>query len=269
MLYQKALRGAVITCGVAGMFLATPAMSLDCLSWLFGGCGARTTYRVPYYAPSYAPAYSAPACNSCVPQTVRYVPQTYYRTVYRRVPVTTCGAFTCADPCTGCPVTYYRPVASWTYQASYVPYTSYRLVYSNPCNPCVTTSACSPCVSGVGTTFAPGGACCTPSTSGAVGAAVQQPSDLQSSPNGQPAEGSTPPETFKQQTPGEATESLKPVPDPKTSSGPGPALPDPGVRTTHRPVRQAVHFRLIGSPSQPTTFERPPLDDGGWRVARD
>jgi hypothetical protein len=273
MLYQKVLRGAVITFAVAGMFLATPAESRDCLSWLFGGCGARTTYRAPYYAPSYAPSYapvySAPACTSCVPQTVRYVPQTYYRTVYRSVPVTTYGAFTRSDPCTGCPVTYYRPVTSWTYQAAYVPYTTYRLVYSNPCSPCVTTSSCSSCISSVGTTSAVGGACCTPSAGGAAGTGTLQYSESFNSTNGQPSQGTPAPETFKQGESESATEPITPVPDPKTSSAPGPDLTDPGGRTTHRPVRQAVHFRLITSPSKPTTADRPRLDDGGWRAARD
>jgi hypothetical protein len=239
------------------MFLATPAESCDCLSRLFGGCGARTTYRAPYYAQNYAPAYSAPACGSCVPQTVRYVPQTYYRTVYRPVPVTTCRAFCGSDPCNGCPVTYYRPVTGWTYQAAYVPYTTYRLVYSNPCSPCATTGSYFPYAPGVGAAFA-AGAACTPSISGAT-----------DSTNGQAPGGSPTPGTFKNGDSKSSQESMKPVEDPEASSATGPDLTDPSSRTTFRPARQAVRFRLITSPSKPAANPRPPLDDGGWQAAGD
>ena len=264
MLYHNVLRGAAITCSVAAMLLATPAQGLDCLSWLFGGCGARTTYRAPYVSQTYAPAYSPPACTPCVPQTVRYVPQTCYRTVYRRVPVATCGAFTCSDPCTGCPVTYYRPVTSWTYQAAYVPYTTYRLVYSNPCNPCVTTSSYSPGVPSVGTTFGASGACCPPSTSGAP--PYSGPSGAT---NGQAPGDEPPPGTFKEEESGGTHEALKAKADPEASSDTGPKLPDPGSRTTFRPGRQATRYHLITSPPKPVTVQRPKIDDGGWRAAKD
>lgn len=263
MLYQKVLRGAVITCGVAGMFLATPAESRDCLSWLFGGCGARTTYRAPYYAQTYAPVYSAPACTSCVPQTVRYVPQTCYRTVYRAVPVTSCGAFTGCDPCTGCPVTYYRPVTTWTYRAALIPYTTYRLVYSNPCSPCVSPTSGSSFFPSVGTTLGASGACCAPSASGATGTIT-----VPGSTGGQVPETRLAPETFKGGSE-PSSESVEPTPDPNMSSAPGPDLTDPSSRTTFRPVRPAVRFQLIASPSEPAAERRPKLDDGGWRAARD
>ena len=268
MFYHKR-RGAIITCGIAAMLLAAPAQSSACCGWLFGGWGAQTTYRTPYFARTYAPVYSAPACTSCVPQTVRYVPQTSYRTVYRPVPVTSYAAQTCSDPCTGCPVTYYRPVTSWAYQAAYVPYTTYRLVYSNPYSPSVSYDPCLSCGPSVGTTFETGGACCPPSASGAADIGTVPPSGSLDSTNGQAPGGKPPPETFKQEGSKAAEESMKPVPDPKTSSIPGPDLTDPASRTTFRPARQAVRYRLIASPPKPVTGYQPKLDDGGWRAARD
>lgn len=267
MFYHKR-RGAVITCGIAAMLLAAPAQSSACCGWLFGGWGARTTYRTPYFAQTYAPAYSAPACTSCAPQTVRYVPQTSYRTVYRPVPVTSYAAVTYSDPCTACPVTYYRPVTSWAYQAAYVPYTTYRLVYSNPCIPSVSIDPCSSYGPGVGTTFGTSGACCPPSANGASGTVTVPPSGSPDSTNGQAPEGK-PPETFKKQESKSPEEPIKPVPNPETSSAPGPNLTDPASRTTFRPPRQAVRFRLIASPSKPVSGYQPKLDDGGWRAARD
>lgn len=264
MLYQRVLHGAAITCSVAAMMLATPAQGLDCLSWLFGGCGAQTTYRAPYVSQTYAPAYSAPACSSCVPQTVRYVPQTCYRTVYQRVPVTTCGSFTGCDPCTGCPVTYYRPVTTWSYQAAYVPYTTYRLVYSDPCSPCAPTSSCFSSAPSVGTTFGNGGGCCAPSTSGAA------PYSGASGTTGVQDSGNLPPmNTFKEGGAGDPNQAPDPKPDPNASSDAGPSLPDPGDRVTFRPDRQAVRYHLITSPPQPMAVAGPQVDDGGWRAAKD
>ena len=270
MSYQK-MRGVLIACGIAATWVSAPLESSAC-SWLCGGWGAQTTYRTPYFAQSYAPAYSAPACNSCTPQTVRYVPQTSYRTVYRSVPVTTYGASTYRDRCTGCPVTYYRPVTSWTYQAAYVPYTTYRLVYSNACSPSVGCDPCSPCGASVGTTFGAGSACCTPGTSGTVinGAVIN---GAVPPPAGSEAPDKAPPmDTFKGGKQEEESESpqeaLKPTADPEASTDVGPDLTDPGSRTTLRPVRQATRLHLIASPPKPTARQGAKLDDGGWRASK-
>jgi hypothetical protein len=281
MLHQKT-RCAVIACGVAAALLATPAESRACCGWLSGGWGARTTYMAPYYAPAYAPVYSAPACTSCgpqtyapmysapacgscAPQTVRYVPQTCYRTVYRQVPVTTCSACACSDPCTGCPVTYYRPVTSWTLQATLVPYTTYRIVY-DPCSPCVSYDSCWSCGPSVGTTLGAGGACCAPGTGVPAGSVPYSGSP--SPTNGQVPSTSPAPETFKKGSE-PPSETLKPTPDPSTSSNPGPNLTDPSSRTTFRPMRQAVGYRLIASPPKPALDHAAQIDDGGWRAAKD
>ena len=84
-----------------------------------------------------APALACNACNPCgVQQTVSYVPQTCYRTQYVTVPVTTCRPVLSCNPCGGCPVTTMRPVVTNVQKAVLVPYTTYRLVYSNAVQTC-------------------------------------------------------------------------------------------------------------------------------------
>lgn len=253
MLYQKA-RALVMTCGVAAMLFAAPAESNACCGWLFGGWGAQTTYSLPYMARTYAPVYSASACTSCVPQTVSYMPQTSYRTVYRAVPVTSYWSGTSCDPCTGCPVTYYRPVTTWTYRATLMPYTTYRAVYSNPCDSCVSYAPCSTCGPGVASPLAVPGSCC-PSTGPA------------------PSSGPTP-KTFQEQESAKpsgesANEGLEPSPDPSTSSTPVPDLIEPATRTTSRPVPRTVEYRPVALQPEPAAAPRARVNDGGWRAARD
>jgi hypothetical protein len=134
----------VVACVLAAMMLAAPTegrAACALLDWLSGGSNAKTTYAPPYAAPvAYVPA--AAATSGCAPctQTVQYVPQTSYRAAYVAVPVTAYQPVVTADPCTGCAVTTYRPVAAVTYQTRLVPYTSYRMVYANPCTPCASYS---------------------------------------------------------------------------------------------------------------------------------
>jgi len=80
-----------------------------------------------------------PACVAqpqCAPQVVNYVPQTCYRTQYVSVPVTTYRPVSSFDACTGCPVSCMKPVTTYVTQTRMVPYTTYNLQYSAPCNSC-------------------------------------------------------------------------------------------------------------------------------------
>jgi len=141
-----------------------------------------TTYAPPYQAQytSYMP--TCDPCNPCaaVPQ-VNYVPETRYRWRYSRIERTQYQPVAAADPCTGCPVTSYRPVTSrsllpWLHREAY---TTYRAVpyggatpvsYMQPaayssgcCNPCATScnpcgTSCDPC----GSTWNSCGSSCDP-----------------------------------------------------------------------------------------------------------
>jgi len=270
MIYQN-MRGAMALCSVATVLLAVPAQSSACafLDCLFGG-RAQTTYR-PAYA-FYAPASSS-ACAPCGVQTCRYVPQTCYRTVYQGVPVTTYRAVAGCDPCTGCPVTAYRPVTSWTYRARLIPYTTYRAVYSDPCNPCASYESCSPCGSfggTVGTTVTESVGCCSGTTTTPSGSMVPQADPATSAP----ALESTPPaRTFDDPgSSGEPIKQLEPTPNANLNSTPTQLqLSDPRGRTTLRPVRQASYYRLIASPPKTAPVHNAGLktvvNDGGWRAA--
>lgn len=261
MLYPRMpMRGVVMSCGVAVMLLAAPAQSNACgfLDCLFGcGGAAQTTYRAPYAPQTYAPVYA--------PQTCRYVPQTCYRTVYRRVPVTTYRAVTGSNPCTGCPVTYYRPVTAWTSQAYSIPYTTYRLVYSTPRAAYVTYGSYTPCDPCAGSVSVPSGFPTSSDCSSCVGGTVIQRAEPYSESIPPPAAETVPlprSKTFQEQ-PGTESKSLKPTPDSNTKSLPGPKLLDLDNRTTLRPVRPNTHYRLISSPPKPR------INDGGWRAASD
>jgi hypothetical protein len=252
----------VMTClGTAAMLLAVPAeaKAFRCLDCLFGWCSgsAQTTYRPPYVPWSYAPA-CGPSCTPCPPQTCRYVPQTCYRTVYQRVPVTTCQAMTTCDPCTGCPVTTYRPVTTWTCQARLVPYTTYRLVYSNPCSPYVSYG---PAYGGtvVGTVSSVCPSCTSsPSTT--------------SVPYTEPSGNGTVPRTFQESQKPIEEKDLEPIPKATgtpSNHSPAPTIIDPSNRTTAQPVRQGTYFHLIASPPRPVTLTGPPSPLGVWRPSSD
>lgn len=67
--------------------------------------------------------------QTCSRTVVNYQPYTAYRTVSKRVPVTSYKPETNTDPCTGCVVTCMKPCTTYTYQVQRVPYTTYRPVY--------------------------------------------------------------------------------------------------------------------------------------------
>ena len=127
------IRGALVALAVVSL----PASRADAFCHLFKswfGGAPTTTYYAPYTA-SYAPA----GCG----QTVNYVAQTSYRTVYVNAPVTTLRPMPAVDGCTGCPTTVMRPVVTYVPQARLVPYTSFRPVVTAAAACCgaVTTAA--------------------------------------------------------------------------------------------------------------------------------
>jgi len=263
MTYRR-LSGALAVCGAAMMLLVLPAQSRACgLFGCFGGSGNQTAYRAAYapaYSVAYAPAYSvAYAPAACPTQTCNYVPQTSYRTVYRNVPVTTYRALTGCDPCTGCAVTTYRPVTTWACQPALVPYTTYRLVCSNPCDPCGYGG-----YSGV-SYGVPAASCpsCAPGTISTPLEPYAEPADSQPMINGVPQ-----PQTFQendnpaeyQEKPIQAVPSRTGAP---TKSSPTIIEPQTQGRTAWQPARPATYYRPVALPAPPT----PPRAIGVWRAA--
>jgi len=294
---NQTVRIVVTVAVVAALWLAMPVESQACefLERLFGcNCGsAKSTYVPAYVAPSaYAPAYApscapcAAPCASCAPQTCQYVPQTCYRTVYQPVPVTTCQATPCCDPCTGCPMTAYYPTTTWTYQARLIPYTTYRIVYSNPCSPCAGYSY-SPCASCGPTGYFSSGAPCSSCVGGTTAAgtvpytSAGTPLEVTPSPSLPPGSGGTSApgnggtrRTYESER--KPANDVQPVPDPATenqnhlnSTPAGPKLIDSHDRTAFRTTRSGAEFRPSSSAAPLVPVEQPALNDGGWRAARD
>jgi hypothetical protein len=138
---------------------------------LIGGLCLSLATPTPSYAIWHWFNKGQTACNTCQPapivaaqpiqQTCSYVPQTCYRAAYCQVPVTTyrptcclsnlfakCGCQSACNPCNPAPTTTMRPVTTYVTQKVMVPYTTYRMVYSN------STATCAPPVIGA-TTYAP------------------------------------------------------------------------------------------------------------------
>ena len=159
------VRGALVALTVVTL----PASRAEAFCHLFKGwfgAPATTTYYAPYTA-SYAPA----GCG----QTVNYVAQTSYRTVYVNAPVTTMRPMPAVDGCTGCPTTVMRPVVSYVPQAQLVPYTTYRPVVTAaaPCCGAVATAAYyTPAVAAPAAVYAPAPAAPAPCCGGGAAAMV-------------------------------------------------------------------------------------------------
>lgn len=101
--------------------LLVPTESHAIFGWF--GCNSCGTTAMRPVTPVMAPTFAPAAC----PQTVNYMPQTAYRTVVQRVPVTTFQPVSTCDPC-GNRVTAMRPIVTMQTQTQVVPYTTFRPV---------------------------------------------------------------------------------------------------------------------------------------------
>ncbi|HEY2893053.1 MAG TPA: hypothetical protein VGJ16_02525 [Pirellulales bacterium] len=124
-MYGRHVRHSIMILSLS-MLTASDAQACHWWKSCFGPAPA-TTFYAPYTA-SYAPT----GCG----QTVSYMPQTAYRTVYVNAPVMGYQPVTSANPCTGCATTVMRPVVSYVTQAQLVPYTTYRPVVTQAATPC-------------------------------------------------------------------------------------------------------------------------------------
>jgi hypothetical protein len=267
---------------------AVPARSEAC--WLFDCFGHHN--RTTFYAPA---AVAAPACNTCAPQTVSYVPQTAYRPLLTTTPVVALRPVMATDPCTGCSTTVMQPATSYVQRTVMMPYTTYRPVirtsYYAPAvaapvmaAPSCSTGACAPAAT---TTYyqpaavapavtQPG--CCaansgpagfspvsTITSSPTVGPATYAPS-LPAAPAAQPNNGAS-------ESPSDKT--FKQAPETKENSTNGeamsfPRLTDPMNRTTSNalPARAytPVAWKAMRMPAVTSRVEK--LGDSGWEAAR-
>jgi len=133
------IKSVVALLGAATLLQAFPQ---DADAFIFRWLRRRRAERLALYAPATnacaTPAVTAfqpivggsNACNPCTTtqRVCSYCPQTTYRTVYRRVPVTVYRPVTTVDPCTGCPTTTMHPCTTTQQVAQRVPVTTYRQV---------------------------------------------------------------------------------------------------------------------------------------------
>lgn len=282
---QSYVRSAVVCCGVIGAVLSTPAESQAIFHWFGKCCQPQTTY---------APIQPAVNCNPCASQVAQYVPTTCYRQECVSVPVTvmqpvtSCSMAQCnpCNPCSWCPTqtTTLRPVTVMQQQVRMVPYTTYRIVYTQP-SPCAT--GCATAMPATSTYYQPStptmmsapapampstGSCCgggaapasysAPATTYSAPAmqqpAYSTPAPSLSSPPATSAPATTTPPTSTYESGRPATPSttdpsapLSPIPQSSSSSSGatfGPSLAPPASsRTTSAPVQRAWMVRPVSN----------------------
>ncbi|MEI8374224.1 MAG: hypothetical protein WCJ35_15485 [Planctomycetota bacterium] len=213
------LRRVMITCCATAVLLGAPRHGwAECAlwNWLFGN--GQTTYAAPYCPPNvYVPtalacgcaptqcaptqcAPAQPACQSCTPTAT-------YRISYRPVPTVAYMPVVGIDPCSGCAVTTYRPTRAWTYQASLLPYSTFRVGYApvgfGSCGSCAPNNGysasyggcvprgmggCSSCNTGVSSGYVPSNGCssCASSPVPLSGTPLPRPSDMSQPPVASP-----------------------------------------------------------------------------------
>ena len=222
---------------------------------------------------SWMPAVGNPAaCNPCQPQ-VSMVPETKRRWTYSRIPKTSFQPVTTCDPCTGCPVTSYRPQTTysllpWLHRQSYTiykpaaaPLMTYNASYNPCCDPCGGVSS-SNYISGTS-----GCSTCSSSTTSSLGSSTRRPD-----PGYSQRTYATEPESSQ----GNGSDlTPKPEKGPKSISTEVPELNSARGRTAVRPIQPAAGVRTVswelsaapGSPSQPAS--KPKLDVSGWHAVTD
>ena len=147
--YRKFVLLTLMLVLVLGMATESRAEDGGCLDWLWpwNWFSSRTTYAPPYPGPAMVPpsTYCAPCgvAPACCPAPSPCAPQTTYRAVVDRVPVTTYMPVATTNPCTGCATTAYRPTYMLTRQVRLIPYTTPYMGYSGgPCSTCVGMGSC-------------------------------------------------------------------------------------------------------------------------------
>ena len=286
MIFSKRSSVAVAF-GLMLSFSAVPSVGqagpFDCFFPAPVVCPAPTTVQ----RISWMPVVGNPAfCDPCGQQATM-VPETKRRWTYSRIPKTTFKPVTTCDPCTGCPVTAYRPATTysllpWLHREDYTVFNRVSTPLAS-CNPCATT-ACNPC--GGGSTFGYAGGtsgcstCATGSTLSGAGSSMQSRSDP-----GYTSQKTFPdePESSRQNNypsmQGEGTGTdRQPEPDnaiPKSTSTELPELNGPRGRTAALPIEPLGQVRAVSwelsaapaSPSQPAL--KPKLDVSGWHAVTD
>ena len=210
----------------------------DCLS------PSPTTFAPPYTAQRVAwmPAVAS-ACDPCAAPQMTYVPEVKYRWKYSRISRTEYEPVAACDPCSGMPVTTYRPVEKksllpWLHREAYTTYravpagygvTPVSYLQSPACDPCGSTSIGAPAI----------GSSCPSCVSGSTVISGGTTSDPGYS-SGKTFDATPPAGAWSPSDSSGSDSRLKPAPDPATegkttgSSGGMPQLIIPTGRTASR-----------------------------------
>jgi hypothetical protein len=138
MYRTKTFISAIAIIVTASAFIPSEAEAGPLLDWIRGRRARRTA---PWYRQNAAAVSQSASCGlqpgvcrvdcqkTCQRTVVNYVPQTCYRSCWKRIPVTQYRPVTNTDPCSGCTVTCMRPCTTYSWKMERVPYTTYRPVY--------------------------------------------------------------------------------------------------------------------------------------------
>lgn len=209
--------------------------------------------QTAYFMPAPTTAYYAPVQTAFVqPQTVMYMPQTYYRPTLVNLPLTAYQPINNYGALLAQPAVAYRPVTYYVNQVQWSPYTSYRQVIAPMAVQAAPAAAmyAAPAYPAPGTTYAP-----APTTTYAQPAPASSEPSTYATPSapycppgaapavGSPSDASTPPSlltppsnpaspgamappsgaplpTYQEGAPGPTTETMRPLDSP-TPSGAG------------------------------------------------
>lgn len=263
----RKVSGALIVLALLSLS-AAPAQA--CCGWFKGCCGSTVNYApvcaAPVCAPACAPCavnYAPAPCSAC--QTVNYVPQTCYRTVYYAAPVVAYSPVAACGPCGA--TTVMRPVTTYVTQARVVAYTAYRPVvtaayyapYAQAAAPCCTAGYAPAAAPVQSQTQAAGQNGATNPTPAATEPGTTQPDSTDPGKTFAPAPSATDPQS----------RILLPPRSGSSNTTGAPRTLDSGHsqdRTTALPIRQAWSVRRAStiSPAKPVTQTQ---DDGGWQSA--
>lgn len=121
---------------------SSAAQACQFTDWLFGRNQDANAAQeiVPPVITYYTPAYYPVTTVGYTQPTVKYIPQTTYRTVYRRMPVTVYRPNVTVMSPSGLPVTNYQGCTTSRYRVQRVPSITCQPVYSCPPNPCAQPS---------------------------------------------------------------------------------------------------------------------------------
>ena len=210
----------------------------------------------PSFWPRLGACWASPATQ---PMVSMAPPQTYYRTSWKKIPVTSYRPVMSTDPVTGCPVTVMKPCATYTWQAGRERCGFFDRLFGRCDPPATQVQCCVPTTCSAPTEYAMGG-----ESSGCCGATVSSTTPIMASPAPTPAPYYAPgPPSVLTVPPGSASPAptLAPQGMPPATGG-VPQGPQPPAAADRRPTLKPAEV----APESPSGGE-PPQAGLPWNSA--